>query len=91
MAIWIRRVEGSKRVNHLKLANDDWDLRSQFIIFENWLLTGPEFLESGQSWIADIGFDSRVNATGGGPVITQELMSMCLKHNITIHLSEFGE
>ncbi|WP_444891819.1 hypothetical protein ACJJIE_11875 [Microbulbifer sp. TRSA001] len=90
MAIWIRKVVGQKSKNYLKLAKDDWNLISQFEAFESWLKTDAEDLDPNHEWIADIGFCPRDSASGGGPVITQEIMEICLSRRITIFLSEYG-
>ena len=90
MAIWIRKVSEDKSINFLKLAEDDWNLMSQFEAFSSWLDSGAEALDSNFEWIADIGFRQRADATGGGPVISRDVMAACLKYNITIFLSEYG-
>lgn len=91
MAIWIRKVTGEKSENYLKLADEDWDLRSQFEVFESWLKSDAGALSSSEGWIADIGFTPREGACGGGPVISLEIMELCLANKITIFLSEYGE
>lgn len=89
MSIWIRKIFGDKSENYLKLAEDDWDLRSQFKTFESWLKSGANALEADAQWIADIGFSPRYGACGGGPVISSEVMKICLDKKITIYLSEY--
>ena len=91
MAIWIRKINPEDKENYLKLAVDDWNLISQFEIFEKWLKTEAANLELGNEWIVDIGFSPREGALGGGPIISKEIMELCLKNNITIYLSEYGE
>ena len=91
MAIWIRRIVDDKSENVLKLAENIWDIKSQFTIFEKWLKGAPAILATGEGWIADFGFSLREDACGGGPIISLELMEICLKHKITIFLSEYSD
>ena len=90
MAIWIRKVVGEKSENYLKLAEDEWGLPVQFEVFEMWLKSGADDLDSSYQWIADIGFSPRDGASGGGPIISLEIMEICLSKRITIFLSEYG-
>ena len=64
---------------------DKWDE------LKKWLKTEAANLELGNEWIVDIGFSPREGALGGGPIISKEIMELCLKNNITIYLSEYGE
>lgn len=89
MSIWIRKIVGDKSESYLKLAEDDWDLRSQFKTFETWLKSSTNALEADAQWIADIGFSPRDGACGGGPVISREIMKFCLNKKITIYFSEY--
>ena len=76
--------------NEIKLAPNDWNLMSQFEVFEEWLRSNNGQLVSEEGWVVDIGFSPRENATGGGPVISKEIMKLCLKNNIEIYLSEYA-
>ncbi|MEM7020156.1 MAG: hypothetical protein AAF512_22790 [Pseudomonadota bacterium] len=91
MSCWIRKIVDGKAENFALLAADSWDLREQVEFFEKWLRDIDETLEDADSWIADIGFSPRSRATGGGPVVSLELMELCLRNKIEIFLSEYNE
>jgi len=91
LAIWIRKISNEKSENFLKLAKDDWNLKTQFEVFESWLKSEAVKLNPSDAWIADIGFSSGGCATGGVPVISLEIMEICLAHKITIYLSEYSD
>ena len=81
---------GDTRENYLKLGEEDWDLRSLFQRFENWLREVDGTLPEATLWIADIGFMPREAASGGGPIISRRLLSLCLRNNVEIYLSEYS-
>lgn len=85
----IRKIVGDRSKNHLTLADDEWRLAPQVEALESWLQEHPDELDPSHKWIADIGFSPRPNATGGGPIITRQLMQACLKTNLVIYLSEY--
>ena len=89
MSIWIRKITGDCAENHLKLGEDRWDLPSLFTVFESWLLEHSDTLEQGEGWVADIGFNPREGACGGGPIISIAIMEKCLHINMSIYLSEY--
>ena len=90
MPCWVRKITGQVKENEIKLAPDDWNLMSQYEAFEEWLKSNDGKLESEEGWIVDIGFSPRKNAAGGGPVISKEIMELCLRNNIEIYLSEYA-
>ncbi len=90
MSCWIRKNIGDSRENFLLLGQDEWNLRAQVELLANWLRDNDGNLEAADSWIADIGFNARIDATGGGPIISTEMMSLCLRNNVEIYLSEYG-
>ena len=90
MPCFVRRINGDVKENEIKLAPNDWNLMSQFEVFEEWLKSNNGQLVSEEGWVVDIGFSPRENATGGGPVISKEIMELCLKNNIEIYLSEYA-
>ena len=90
MPIWVRIITGDVKKNEIKLAPDDWNLMSQFEVFEEWLRSNDGKLVSDEGWMVDIGYSPRENGTGGGPVISKEIMQLCLKNNIEIYLSEYA-
>ena len=87
----ISKVEGGKRFEFALIDNDSWDLRNSLEEFESWIRENDGKLNDKTPWIADIGFSTRQDASGGGPTISVELMRICVRNNVTIHLSEFGE
>lgn len=90
MSLWIRKIIGGRGENYQLLGRDEWGLRSQVRLLTEWLREHDGKLESADRWVADIGFNARVDACGGGPIITSEIMQLCLKNNVEIYLSEYG-
>ncbi len=90
MPIWIRKTYKEKTENYLHLMKDDWILPNNFDAFSEWLQSVDETLDKNAEWIADIGFMPRESATGGGPIISLDLMKLCIRNNIEIYISEFG-
>ena len=88
MPVAIRQIVGKSFTHHTDLAGDSWDLREQMETLQEWMSNNT--LDPSSEWIADIGFTTRLNATGGGPAINRELMQLCLASNLEIFLSEYG-
>lgn len=90
MPIVIRPRDQSK-ANYLELCPSSWDLRILIESLQVWLDSQPtHFAESVTgSWIADVGFAPRSEATGGGPILSLQLMKQCLCYNLEIYLSEY--
>jgi len=91
MSIRISKLKGSTRIGVFHLAEDSWDLPKLFSIFEAWLQTETTSLDPTVQWIADIGFSPREGANGGGPIISTQMMQLCIKRNIAIYLSEYND
>ena len=72
------------------LCDDDWELPSQIDSLEKWLRDNHSELTPGK-YIADIGFDIRKDACGGGAVFSSESMSIMAKLGIDLYLSEYPE
>ena len=72
------------------LGPEEWDLRTLIDLLANWLRENDGALEPADSWIADIGFNVHVDATGGGPIVSSEIMELCLRNHVEIYLSEYG-
>ncbi|AHM59331.1 hypothetical protein D770_05320 [Flammeovirgaceae bacterium 311] len=70
------------------LGRDLWDLPSQIHELEIWLLDRGKALPKG-SYVADIGFDIRKDANGGGGVITAKMMRIMVKIGMDVYLSEY--
>lgn len=85
----IRKIVGDHYEN-FETISDEWGLRPKIEALEAWLSQNAVRLDSGHAWVADIGFNQRSGALGGGPPISRELMQMCLDSNIEIYLSEYG-
>jgi hypothetical protein len=89
MSIVIRKVEGDRFVNFEVIAGDKWELREQVEAFEDWLQNNSHKLDPQFRWVADIGFQPRKGAMGGGPPLTLNLMKHCFNANLKIYLSEY--
>lgn len=74
--------------NIVYLCYDVWDLPSQIDSLEDWLKKTGKNLPKG-SYVADIGFDLRKDASGGGGVINSESMSIMGEIGMDIYLSEY--
>jgi len=90
LSIYISKVENGDRFVKFHFGADEWELPKLFKEFENWLFANVDSIEAGE-WIADIGFSPRESATGGGPIISTEIMASCLKIGMAIYISEYGE
>ena len=90
MPVVIRRIVNNRFENHGEVAGDNWDLRTQIEALEEWMNVNGRNLDRTHEWVADVGFISRPNATGGGPPLTKKLMRACLDANLEIYLSEYG-
>jgi hypothetical protein len=70
------------------LCDEVWDLPNQIDTLEKWLKT-KEVLLPKSSYVADIGFDIRKDAKGGGAVINSESMKIMSDIGMDIFLSEY--
>ena len=70
------------------LCEDKWDLPSQLDALEDWLKIKGKLIEKG-NYVADIGFEMRKNAFGGGGSIDSESMKIMGEIGMNIHLSEY--
>jgi hypothetical protein len=70
------------------LCDDVWDLPNQIDSLEKWVVTKGVLLPK-SSYVADIGFDIRKDATGGGAVINSETMKIMSDIGMDIFLSEY--
>jgi hypothetical protein len=70
------------------LSSDKWDLPNQLDDFEVWLKTEGVKLPKSK-YVADIGFDIRKNANGGGAIINLEMIKILAKIGMEIYLSEY--
>ena len=86
----IRKTIDGKDEFHAELAPGEWKLEPQVKALEAWLRQHEGRLDPQARWSADIGFGHRREATGGGPVISCELMRLCVGANLDLYLSEYG-
>jgi hypothetical protein len=70
------------------LCDDVWDLPNQIGTLEKWVKTKGILLPK-SSYVADIGFDIRKDATGGGAVLNSETMKIMSEIGMDIFLSEY--
>jgi hypothetical protein len=70
------------------LCEDKWDLPNQINSLEKWLKTKGILLPK-NSYVADIGFNIRKDATGGGAVLNVESMKIMSEIGMDIFLSEY--
>jgi len=70
------------------LCEDVWDLPNQIDSLDKWLTTKGILLPK-SSYVADIGFDIRKNATGGGAIINSESMKIMSHIGMDLYLSEY--
>jgi hypothetical protein len=71
------------------LCDDEWELPGQVDELERWLKTNQQTLPKGK-YVADIGFQIRPDATGGGGVISTEMIRILNNLGMEIYLSEYG-
>ena len=70
------------------LCNDIWDLPNQIYALEKWLDTkGAKLVPS--KYVADIGFDFRKDATGGGGVLNSNAMKIMGTIGMDVYFSEY--
>jgi hypothetical protein len=72
------------------LCDKDWELPSQAYELERWLLENENIVPPG-SYIADIDFDIRKDASGGGAALSIEMMAIMVKLGIELFLSEYPD
>jgi hypothetical protein len=68
------------------LSESHWDLPNQISDLEDWL--DKTDIPAGD-YIADIGFDIRTNASGGGAVLTLNTLKRLYELGIEVYLSEY--
>lgn len=70
------------------LCEDIWELPGQVYALEEWLKTKGAKLPKG-SYVADIGFDIRKDASGGGAALSPEAMQIMAEKGMYLFLSEY--
>lgn len=72
------------------LCIDIWDLPNQIDTLETWLKEKGRNLKPGK-YVADIGFDIRKDASGGGAVLNSESMKILGDIGMDIYFSEYPQ
>ncbi|MTI29923.1 hypothetical protein [Xanthovirga aplysinae] len=70
------------------LCDDFWDLPNQIDALETWLEEKGKNLTPNK-YVADIGFDIRKDASGGGAVLSSESMKILGEIGMDIYFSEY--
>jgi hypothetical protein len=71
------------------LCDEDWNLSSQIEALTVWLETTGHNLPVG-SYVADIGFCSRQDASGGGAALSPDAMKRMSDVGMSLFLSEYA-
>lgn len=72
------------------LCEGIWELPGQVYALEEWLKNQGRLLPKG-SYVADIGFDIRKDASGGGAALTPEMMKIMGEIGMHLFLSEYPD
>jgi hypothetical protein len=88
MPINITRVTDTDYEKIEWLCDGVWELPSQISALEMWLTKSQSKLQP-DSYIADVGFCSRPDASGGGAALTIEAMRIMAELGMELHLSEY--
>ena len=70
-------------------SQEKWDLSTQIDDLKKWLNSNHQNIPKGK-YVADIGFTTRTSATGGGGVISIEMICLLNNLGMEIYLSEYG-
>lgn len=70
------------------LCDESWELPYQMYKLQNWLDEKGRYLVPA-NYVADIGFDIRKNATGGGAVLDIKAMEIMVKIGMRVYFSEY--
>lgn len=70
------------------LCEDIWDLPSQIVELEKWLIENHNTIPKAD-YVIDIGFSIRPDASGGGSVINSKLMQLMADKGFDLYLSEY--
>lgn len=86
MSINIYKEENFKTIKYL--SEDVWELPTQMNELEKWLETEGKNLPSGK-YVADIGFEIRKGASGGGAVLNSNTIKILNEIGMEIYFSEY--
>jgi hypothetical protein len=70
------------------LCDDIWDLPTQIDTLETWIDIKGKNLEPNK-YVADIGFDIRKDASGGGGVLSSKSMAIMGAIGMDVYFSEY--
>ena len=87
MPIDIYNKKTSERMEWL--CDDSWELANQIDALESWLKNRGKNLERNK-YVADIGFNIRAGATGGGGVLSSKSMEIMGKIGMDLYFSGYG-
>jgi len=71
-----------------ELCSDSWELPHQIHELETWLKDKGKLLTPG-NYVADIGFEIRTGANGGGGVLNSESMAIMGEIGMDLYFSEY--
>ncbi len=86
MPINIYNDINSRKIEYL--CEDSWDLPNQLMQLEKWLIGKGKELPKAK-YVADIGFNIRKNATGGGGILNTQMIDIMSQIVMEIYLSEY--
>ena len=72
------------------ISENNWDLPNQIDDFEKWLFSIGKNLPKGK-YVADIGFDIRKEANGGGAIINLKMIKILAEIGMEVYLSEYPD
>ena len=87
MPINIYIEESTKKVAWL--CDDKWELAPQICKLEKWLVEHGKKLPN-NSYIADVGFEVRKTASGGGATLNSDSLKIMGEIGMSLYLSEYG-
>jgi len=87
MPIIIRTEDHSERI--ATLCDDEMMLPALIPALEDWLRENRGKLKPG-SYVADVGFSAREDATGGGPVLSPAMLRTMSDLGMWLYLSEYN-
>ncbi|WP_282019195.1 hypothetical protein [Salegentibacter mishustinae] len=70
------------------ISENNWDLPTQIYELEIWLEKNQKKLQKGK-YVADIGFEMRKDANGGGAVLNSKIIKMLNDVGMEIYFSEY--
>ncbi len=86
MSINIYKEENFETIKHL--SENDWELPTQMDELEKWLEKEGKNLPKGK-YVADIGFEIRKDASGGGGVLNSKMIKILNEIGMEIYFSEY--